>query len=136
MSVYSEKLRDPRWQRRRLEILNRDDFTCQNCSDKTSTLHVHHCFYRSELEPWDYPLSSLVTLCECCHEEETADWLEARKRLNLELSENGFLVSDFDNLAITIWRWNKRKPRKRGDLAMLFRAMFNEVEKMEEKIDG
>lgn len=33
-SDYSQKLLDPRWQRKRLEILQRDDFTCQVCSDK------------------------------------------------------------------------------------------------------
>lgn len=40
-SEYLEKLKDPRWQKRRLEIFQRDEFTCQVCFDTESTLHVH-----------------------------------------------------------------------------------------------
>lgn len=70
MATYAEKLKDPRWQRKRLEILQRDDFTCVACGDKEEALHVHHGFYRRNCEPWDYPSESLWTLCEACHEEE------------------------------------------------------------------
>lgn len=68
---YFAKLKDPRWQKRRLEILSRDEFTCQLCEDKESTLHVHHKRYLWGKEPWDIPDNALVTLCESCHELET-----------------------------------------------------------------
>lgn len=68
--TYSEKLKDPRWQRRRLEILNRDNFTCQKCADTEKTLHVHHRWYKAGKEPWEYPDDILITLCESCHSEE------------------------------------------------------------------
>ena len=45
MSEYAEKFKDPRWQKKRLEILERDDFSCRVCYDASNTLHVHHCFY-------------------------------------------------------------------------------------------
>ena len=68
---YSEKLLDPRWQRKRLEILQRDGFKCVDCGDETKTLHVHHCYYDNATDgPWDYPDHSLVTLCVDCHEQE------------------------------------------------------------------
>lgn len=66
---YSEKLRNPKWQKRRLEILNRDHFTCRLCGDKERTLHVHHIRYDRGADPWDYPDNTLVTVCEACHEE-------------------------------------------------------------------
>ncbi len=66
---YSDKLRDPRWQKMRLEIMGRDTFTCRLCYDSESTLNVHHLFYDRGAEPWDYPEESLITLCESCHEE-------------------------------------------------------------------
>jgi hypothetical protein len=62
---YSEKLRDPRWQRKRLEVMQRDKFTCLACGDKASTLNVHHKQYHGD--PWDAPMPSLETLCEACH---------------------------------------------------------------------
>lgn len=69
--AYSDKLKDPRWQKKRLEVLNRDDFTCQICCDNRKTLHVHHRRYIKNKDPWDYPDQLLVTLCEDCHESET-----------------------------------------------------------------
>jgi hypothetical protein len=67
MKTYREKLRDPRWQRRRLEILSAAEFSCQACSDSESTLHVHHRRYIKGREPWEYDDQELVALCEDCH---------------------------------------------------------------------
>lgn len=44
---YSDKLKDPRWQKKRLEILTRDEWTCQICFDTESTLVVHHQKYKA-----------------------------------------------------------------------------------------
>ncbi len=74
---YSEKLKDPRWQRKRLEVLHRDDFSCQKCGETKETLHVHHRRYIQGHEPWEYSDRDLVTLCELCHETETEIWPEA-----------------------------------------------------------
>lgn len=71
MATYQDKLRDPRWQKRRLEILNRDKWACVKCFDDTTELHVHHRAYRRGANPWDYPDDVLVTLCAPCHREET-----------------------------------------------------------------
>lgn len=64
--TYAEKLKSPKWQKRRLEILERDKFTCKKCGDTETTLHVHHLSYHGE--PWEAPNSELDTLCEHCHE--------------------------------------------------------------------
>ena len=65
---YSKLLRDPRWQKARLEILERDDWRCNMCGDDTQTLHIHHCNgYVKGRAPWDYPAEDLQTLCEPCH---------------------------------------------------------------------
>lgn len=65
---YAEKLKDPRWQKRRLRILERDGWACRVCGDTESTLHVHHVYYESN--PWDVPDDALRTLCEWCHDDE------------------------------------------------------------------
>lgn len=64
---YSDKLRDPRWQKKRLEVMQRDKFSCCHCGASDKTLNVHHAFYVKNRDVWDYPMFSLVTLCEDCH---------------------------------------------------------------------
>lgn len=72
-SSYSDLLKDPRWQKKRLEILERDSWSCGNCGDKDSTLHVHHGRYLRGLKPWEYDADILYTLCEMCHSKAGAD---------------------------------------------------------------
>ncbi len=67
MSEYSEKLKDPRWQKKRLEVFERDDFRCQLCWCNTKTLHVHHKYYTKGKDPWQYQLKAFLTLCSDCH---------------------------------------------------------------------
>jgi hypothetical protein len=67
--LYREKLKDPRWQKRRLDILNRDEFRCRLCNAGDETLHVHHKHYSYWKDPWDYKDNELITLCEDCHEK-------------------------------------------------------------------
>lgn len=64
--TYQEKLKDPRWQRKRLKILERDNWKCINCLDDTSTLHVHHIDYQGK-NPWDTEDDLLEVLCDDCH---------------------------------------------------------------------
>lgn len=73
---YAEKLKDPRWQKKRLEVLERDGFMCQWCCDTETTLHVHHFSYGKN--PWDVSADSLITYCKHCHfiveqEKDTED---------------------------------------------------------------
>ncbi|WP_233863518.1 HNH endonuclease [Paraburkholderia adhaesiva] len=65
---YARQYKDPRWQRKRLEIMERDGFACVECGDNESTLNVHHVRYLRGVPPWAYPPWLLVTLCESCHE--------------------------------------------------------------------
>lgn len=66
---YSDVLQDPRWQRKRLEIMNRDNFTCQACNDTTEILNVHHLRYFGK--PWEVDDKYLITLCKKCHDLES-----------------------------------------------------------------
>ena len=65
--TYAEKLRDPRWQKKRLEVFNRDNWQCCHCGNGSRTLHVHHIKYRGYIDPWEYGLEELQTLCAPCH---------------------------------------------------------------------
>jgi 5-methylcytosine-specific restriction endonuclease McrA len=66
--TYKEKLQDPKWQRKRLRIFERDDWHCVSCKRNDKTLQVHHVVYAKK-DPWDYADSLLQTLCSTCHAE-------------------------------------------------------------------
>lgn len=96
---YSEKLKDPRWQKKRLEIFARDEFTCQRCFDSESTLAVHHFRYIHGREPWDYPNNKLITLCETCHSAEYETMKDECESLIEQLKDKGFFASDIGRIA-------------------------------------
>lgn len=68
-SAYSQKLLDPRWQRKRLEAMQQADFKCETCECADKTLHVHHMEYKKGAEPWEYSFDELAVLCVDCHEQ-------------------------------------------------------------------
>lgn len=83
---YAEFLKDPRWQKKRLEIMQRDNFTCQYCGATDKELQVHHRFYLNGRKPWEYSNSALITLCDNCH---------AYAHLNIEMKTDiGAKVGD------------------------------------------
>lgn len=98
---YIQKLKDPRWQRKRLEILERDEFRCQSCGDETATLHVHHLRYAISAEPWECPEAWLLTLCEKCHEQESTDVKPAVKDLADAIKET-FLSCDIRRITFMV----------------------------------
>lgn len=97
--LYTQKLRDPRWQKKRLEIMERDDWKCRGCGDTEETLNVHHLVYNNETgDPWDVPSDSLITLCEACHNEEPIARSLSEKVLLESLRERGYVFDDFGYL--------------------------------------
>lgn len=62
---YRDKLKDPRWQRKRLEVLQRDSFTCCHCGDDKNELHIHHLKYSGD--PWEAEMDDMITVCRHCH---------------------------------------------------------------------
>jgi len=83
--TYAEKLRDPRWQKKRLLILERDGWKCCSCGSTNRNLQVHHLFY-AKREPWDYEDIAYQTLCEDCHEKrgKIADCIANSMRIYLK----------------------------------------------------
>ena len=63
---YSKDLSSSKWQRKRLQIFDRDLWTCRLCTDERSTLAVHHMQYVGK--PWQAPDDKLKTVCHHCHD--------------------------------------------------------------------
>lgn len=105
---YTEKLRDPRWQKKRLKVFERDNWTCQMCGETEKELQINHKKYTGE--PWEAPDEDLETLCCDCHEgispintgksikeclENAIDLME--KRFDPDYSEIKTGIRDFDD---------------------------------------
>jgi len=60
-------LRDPRWQRQRLEVMQAASFACQDCGSHSDSLNVHHSVYVRDRRPWEYEADFLLCLCDACH---------------------------------------------------------------------
>lgn len=64
---YFDKFKDPRWQKKRLKIMERDGFKCEGCGAGDKTLSVHHGYYDKDLDPWEYDDITLHCVCDECH---------------------------------------------------------------------
>jgi len=92
---YRQQVSSKRWQIKRTEILQRDNFTCQNklCKTPDNPLQVHHLDYLGDLKAWDYPNDMLVSLCDVCHSNESWRPILERSLANT-LKMKGFFLSD------------------------------------------
>jgi len=97
----NSKYLDPRWQKLRLSVLERDGWTCKICGDDVNTLYVHHRYYTPKKEIWDYDLDAFVTLCKSCHEEETFERKNAEDDLITSFKRK-FLVSGLKEFVVAI----------------------------------
>jgi 5-methylcytosine-specific restriction endonuclease McrA len=86
MSDYLKKLKDPRWQKKRLKIFERDSWKCSECGRDDFMLAVHHLKY-TVTDPWDEPDNNLKTLCSKCHiiVELCFDFTEIKKSIRRRL---------------------------------------------------
>ena len=110
----SDQYRDPRWQRLRLRVFERDGWKCRMCNQDGKTLHAHHPVYRAFSEgPWDYEVDELVTVCEDCHEEEHETKNLGKSAMLLEFVKQGvWSEEDFLHYSVLVERidWKRSTP--------------------------
>ena len=89
---YRDQLKDPRWQRVRLAVMERAGFMCECCQERPEgeSLHVHHRGYERGRMAWEYPMEALACLCAVCHEE--------MERVELELLR-AFEIREIPNIS-------------------------------------
>lgn len=98
--TYSEKLKDPKWQRLRLLIFERDKWTCQSCGRTDLPLNIHHIKYISGKDPWEYEEHFLITYCEVCHETEHLIGTQIHESLIDIIKANPPLIQPMSQLCI------------------------------------
>jgi hypothetical protein len=129
---YKELLKDGRWQVKKTQIMQRDNFTCRMCGAKAAdgtTLNVHHIQYRRDAKPWEYEDCELVTLCENCHK---AHHDEIKSHIfNLKVGDFiAYCHSDFINTGVVYdIDWNNMRAKLASiddgsDYSMLWLGMI------------
>lgn len=66
---YKEQIKSPKWQKKRLQILELHNYTCEICGDTETQLHVHHSRYIKGRKIYEYDNDVLMCVCEKCHNE-------------------------------------------------------------------
>jgi len=145
MNKYAKQWLDPRWQKRRLEIMQRDEFQCVDCGADTKTLNVHHIYYNRGADVWDYPDHALVTLCNECHEAEHAVGESCERALIDAFKKVGLRSSYLGAIAFTIEQVQEKLGTKKAKYLVeimdfiLFRPVcdesaFGEIKALYEKL--
>lgn len=80
-SAYMKLYKHPKWQMKRLEVLNYYGTECSSCGDTEKTLHVHHRRYERGKKPWEYEIDNFNVLCETCHEFYHRDKRELQRQI-------------------------------------------------------
>lgn len=99
-ATFFAQYNDPRWQRRRLQVMESVGFQCENCGSKDTTLNVHHKRYRGDQKPWEYEDWELACYCEKCHKK----WHDSMESLKdtIALSFNPGELFEFQRIAAMI----------------------------------
>lgn len=103
---YAALCKKPEWQKKRLEIFQRDEFTCLCCGSKKESLQVHHLKYLPYIKfPWEYPNYLLATYCEICHETEHLIGDQIREGFYEVLDANKIYIRPLAQLQILIEKY-------------------------------
>jgi len=126
---YTDKWKDPRWQKKRLEIFTRDEWRCQSCGSITETLCVHHFEYHGN--PWDAPNDALVTLCESCHGDETDHRKGCEEEFLRWFRKRRFLCGDLEEISNGLEYLEKHEKISTHDLSILLSivCIYRDVQK-------
>ncbi|HEY5745010.1 MAG TPA: hypothetical protein VIU12_02945 [Chryseolinea sp.] len=108
-----ETYKDPRWQRRRLEIMQRDGFACNDCGEEKKTLNVHHRYYVKGRKLWEYPDFSLVTLCRECHQFQHSE-----ERFSEEDPENAAVLEEWEQMTDFVFGGDLKALRRAWDFSV------------------
>jgi 5-methylcytosine-specific restriction endonuclease McrA len=89
--ITTKSFEDPRWRKKRAEILERDGWRCQSDGNHAGDLNVHHRNYTTA-EPWHELNENLITVCEKHHQGEHDQLGASDRDVAAKLMESNWMV--------------------------------------------
>lgn len=99
---YYEQLQHPLWHKKRLEILQRDDYKCQICGSNIHKLEIHHLCYFPDLLVWEYDDELMITVCKKHHLQLTYDLPKISGLIAFNCLKSGIDLSTVSELLLKI----------------------------------
>jgi len=63
MADFADKFEDPRWKRKRDDLLSRRNYECEDCGELHRDAQVHICYYTKGRKLWEYPDRAYKCYC-------------------------------------------------------------------------
>lgn len=128
---YLDQLKSPKWQKKRLDILNIRGFKCEKCKSEDEQLHVHHRFYIANRKAWEYDNDVFQVLCHICHEIEHKKE-DINKRIDSKwiylIAQIELLTYDeYDNILSIIQSAKKFEPDLIDNIAGCIASSYSDV---------
>jgi 5-methylcytosine-specific restriction endonuclease McrA len=95
--TYKQQLQNPLWQKKRLEIMQRDNFTCLMCNSNKHQLHIHHLYYEKNTEIYNYDNECYLTLCNICHDFFHSKLTKVISLIAFQIVKNKIDILELDN---------------------------------------
>lgn len=130
MSKYTDLLKDPKWQRKRLEIMNRDSWKCGICQDDSEMLVVHHKYYDKDKMPWQYPDKAYITLCFDCHNELHKDQKQLHSDIIEHFKRSEFSMEEVWEIA-KVFKYLKLRGKSSSRLILALRVFLEDENSLE-----
>jgi len=125
--TYSEKLKNPLWQKKRLSVLKYANWRCQICGSKEKELHVHHSYYEKNKEPWEYDKNVMIAICDECHAK-----FHDKVDDNNELKELEKLIDDIRNI-LKYCKYELELANNNNIISGVCGIIIDEIENIEER---
>ncbi len=122
--TYQEQLKSPKWQKKRLQIMELKNFKCEICGSEEKQLNVHHRFYIKGRKAWEYDNDVFQVLCEDCHKEEHNKQNNTEIPSNYKIIFNHILNLSNDDFDAFEFVFNECIGMLSDDENMFYRFMF------------
>ena len=106
---YLQQLKNPKWIAKSRKVRDRDGNKCTVCGS-TKNLQVHHTYYVSGFDAWEYPIKDLLTVCKDCHHDYH---LHNEVPIKTKAKKQPKILKENERIPVRYYQGKKQKKVKR-----------------------